>query len=202
MKERRIILASASPRRAELLRAAGFDFEVRVSPAEEPARKPAVVAVEVWPALLAYGKASAVRAAIGKKGAGAVIVGADTIVVGEGGEILNKAADRGHARRMLLGLSGKRHRVITGLCLMGGGAGGRVRVRMTYAEAVCRLKKLTERELEEYLETGLWRGKAGAYGLQDAMKDPFAVLEAGEADTVIGLPVELLKRELASFAKE
>jgi septum formation protein len=73
---------------------------------------------------------------------------------------------------------------------------------MTYAEAVCRLKKLTERELEDYLETGLWRGKAGAYGLQDVRKDPFVVLEAGEADTVIGLPVELLKRELASFAKE
>ncbi|HVS69928.1 MAG TPA: Maf family protein [Phycisphaerae bacterium] len=197
MKERRIILASASPRRAELLRAAGMAFEVRVSPAEEPARKPAVVAVEVWPAVLAYGKAAAVRAALGKRGLGAVIVGADTIVVSEGGEILNKAADRGHARRMLRGLSGKRHRVITGLCLMCG-----ERVRMTYAEAVCRLKKLTERGLEAYLETGLWRGKAGAYGLQDVRKDPFVVLEAGEADTVIGLPVELLKRELASFAKE
>jgi septum formation protein len=195
-----IILASASPRRAELLREAGVKFEVVVSPAEEPERKPGGVPTEIWPMCLAYMKAKAVREHVGgRKGTGSkrkvegrVILAADTIVV-EGERILNKARDRGHARQMLLGLQGKTHRVITGICLMQG-----ERVRLATAEAVCRVKRMSRAWLEEYLDSGLWKGKAGAYGIQDE-GDPFVELVRGEFTAVVGLPMGLVQSELASF---
>jgi septum formation protein len=192
-----IILASASPRRAELLREAGVKFEVVVSPAEEPERKPGGVPTEIWPMCLAYMKAKAVREHLrGRDGKrkldGRVILAADTIVV-EGERILNKACDRGHARQMLRGLQGKTHRVITGICLMKG-----ERVRLATAEAVCRVKRMSGAWLEGYLDSGLWKGKAGAYGIQDE-GDPFVELVRGEFTAVVGLPMGLVQSELASF---
>ena len=192
-----LILASASPRRAELLARAGIPFAVQVSEAREPARKPAAIPTELWPACLAYVKAAAVQRQLERKRSkdvGGIILGADTIVVSPAGAILNKAADRAHARRILAALSGKTHRVITGLCLLRGGT-----FRVASATAVCRMKTLSERELTRYLESGLWRGKAGAYGIQDAVDDPFITLVSGEFSTVVGLPLELLRRELAAF---
>jgi septum formation protein len=210
-----LILASASPRRAELLRKAGVGFEVEVSAAEEPEEKPAGVPVEAWPMVLAFMKATAVRGQIegnakremrnakreggsreGETGKGVVpvILGADTIVV-EGGRILNKARDRGHARRMLKSLIGREHRVITGVALVRG-----ERVRLVSAEAVCRVRRVSEGWLERYLDSGLWKGKAGAYGIQDHA-DPFVELVRGEFETVVGLPVGLVQSELTSFIK-
>ena len=185
-----IVLASASPRRAELLRNAGIEFEVRVSPCKEPQRKPAGIPTELWPMCLAFIKARAVREHCSKT---AVILGADTIVV-EGERILNKARNRAHARQILASLSGKVHRVITGICLMDG-----KRERLACATAKCRLR-LTRRQLEAYLDTNLWKGKAGAYGIQDD-HDPFVTLLEGDITTVIGLPLELVKRELATFER-
>jgi septum formation protein len=190
-RKRRMILASASPRRAELLRAAGFEFEVRVSPVQELSRKPAGIAVELWPMCLAYMKASAV--AERWQSDGAVVLGADTIVVVDG-KLLNKPSGRSHAKRMLQTLSGKVHRVITGICLLAGGE-----KRLASAQATCRIR-FTPGKLEAYLDSGLWKGKAGAYGIQDD-HDPFATLIEGDVTTVIGLPMKLLKRELASFGK-
>ncbi|MCL2647472.1 MAG: Maf family protein [Phycisphaerales bacterium] len=197
-KSEKIILASASPRRAELLRSEGIDFEVRVNPHKEPHRKPAGIPAELWPMCLAFIKAQAVRATCqppALPGGRTVILGADTIVV-EGERILNKARDRSHARQILASLSGKEHRVITGICLMS--ADGK-RERLANATARCRLQ-LTSRQLEAYLDTGLWKGKAGAYGIQDD-HDPFVTLLEGDITTVIGLPLELVKRELAAFRR-
>jgi septum formation protein len=194
VRNRKLILASASPRRAELLREAGGGFEVRVSPVREASRKPAGVAVEVWPACLAYAKAAAVwEGMTARERRGAVVLGADTIVV-VGERILNKAASRGHARRMLESLSGRVHRVITGICLLGDGER-----QLSFAEATCRIH-FTAAKLEAYLDSGLWRGKAGAYGIQDK-HDPFITLLDGDVTTVIGLPMFLVKRELAGFGK-
>ena len=204
MSQMPLILASASPRRAELLREAGIRFEVIVSHAHEPARKPSGIPTPLWPMALAYMKAAAVQAQISQiknqksKIKNPVILAADTIVVAgipPRETILNKAANRAHARRILSLLNHKIHRVITGCCLMQG-----PRVRLFSATATCRLH-LTPHQLHAYLDSNLWRGKAGAYGIQDPVHDPFVELLAGDFATVVGLPLELVQSELASFVK-
>jgi septum formation protein len=193
-----LILASASPRRAELLAAAGIPFTVVVSPAPEPERKPAGIPVDLWPMCLAHMKASAVQGKLKTqhpKSTTALILAADTIVV-DGQRILNKARSRAHARAMLASLRGKTHRVITGVALLCGD-----RVRLTSATALCRVRRVSDAFLARYLDSGLWRGKAGAYGIQDA-HDPFITLLAGDITTVIGLPIPLVRRELASFRED
>ena len=201
-----IVLASASPRRAELLREAGIRFEVVVSPAEEPERKPAGIPVELWPMCLAYMKAMAVKRKLetrnskretrnAKREMKSLILAADTIVV-EGDRILNKAADRAAARRMLWSLRGKRHRVITGIALVRGDA-----VRLASAEAMCKVGRFSRAFLERYLDSGLWKGKAGAYGIQDE-GDPIVTLVTGEFSTVVGLPIPLVQSELSTFGAE
>jgi septum formation protein len=98
---------------------------------------------------------------------------------------------------MLSSLSGKVHQVITGVCLM---SAPEEHVRLASATATCRLH-LTPRQLEAYLDSNLWRGKAGAYGIQDD-HDPFVTLLEGDITTVIGLPVKMVLRELDHFARE
>ena len=194
-----LILASASPRRAELMRDAGIPFEVVVSTQEEPEQKPAEIPLEIWPMCLAFMKATAVQQQVRRrrfKGGKPIILGADTIVV-NGHHILNKARDRAHARRMLKSLQGKTHRVITGIALVQGD-----HVRLSAAEALCRIKRVSDAWLEKHLDSGLWQGKAGAYGIQDTRHDPFIQLVSGSFSTVVGLPIELVQSELASFTKE
>ncbi len=187
-----LVLASGSPRRAQLLRQAGFDFVVRKSPFREGAPRPAVVPIRVWPVCLAFAKAQAVHTAAA---ADAIVIGADTIVVVDG-LILNKAARRAQALRMLQRLSGRRHQVITGLALLTGR-----RCRLASAVSICRMRKLTRPQIEAYLNTGLWKDKAGAYGLQDG-DDPFVELLEGEWSNVVGLPLRVFQRELQLLRAE
>lgn len=192
-----LVLASASPRRAELLRAANISFEVIVSPSEEPQRKPVGIPTELWPTCLAYMKATSVQHEMRRRKLKShpVILAADTIVVLDG-RILNKARDRTHARRMLSSLSGRTHQVVTGICLL-----SETNVRTSRAIATCAFKILSPRQLTAYLDSNLWQGKAGAYGIQDIPAgDPLVTLLSGEITTVIGLPVPLLLRELESFS--
>ena len=151
-----IILASASPRRAELLTKAAIPFKVVVSPAHEPERKPAGIPTDLWPTCLAYMKATAVQNHLPTKQRASLILAADTIVV-DGDRILNKANDRPHARRMLLSLRGKSHRVITGIALLAGD-----RLRLSAATATVKVYRFSDAWLTAYLDSGHWRGKAGA----------------------------------------
>ena len=203
-----LILASASPRRAQLLREANIPYQVLVSRVREPEHKPKGIPIDLWPMGLACRKAASVRRQIEKqKGAKAkiknsVILAADTIVVDDSPpvRILNKASDREHARRMLLSLQNKTHRVITGIALLKG-----ERLRLASATATCRVKKFSKAFLEQYLDSGLWRGKAGAYGIQDphnAAGDPFIELISGEFSTVVGLPMSLVQSELDAISKD
>jgi len=197
-----LILASASPRRAQLLREAGMQFSIIVSPAHEPERKPAAIPTALWPMCLAYLKATAVQRKLETRNLKletTTILAADTIVVAgtpPHERILNKARDRAHARRMLQALQGQTHRVITGICLLQGD-----RIRLASAEAVCRIRKMSRAWLENYLDSGLWQGKAGAYGIQDG-HDPFVQLVRGDFSTVVGLPMPLVQSELASFQRD
>jgi septum formation protein len=99
---------------------------------------------------------------------------------------------------MLSQLSGKRHRVLTGLTLIGNN-----QRRMAVAESVLQMRRLSQSDLDTYLDSQLWRGKAGAYGIQDERSghDPFVRLISGEWSNVVGLPLKLLKSQIASLEK-
>ncbi len=190
--QRHWTLASASPRRAELLRSALDSFDIVVSPKPEPVRKPASVEMEVWPVCLAHYKAKAVSALIHSPHQSPQpwgVIGADTIVE-INGHAINKAHNAAHARRILQSISGKMHRVITGVAIIIND-----RTHLISAIALCRMRRLTPSMLDRYIATGLWRGKAGAYGIQDA-DDPLVEIVSGDTTTVMGLPMPPLLKLL------
>ncbi len=188
MKPVPLILASASPRRRQLLEGAGYAFEVDPSAVAEP--EPARgTPLTLYVADLAWRKAMEVAHRRGK----GLILGADTACA-VGDEILNKPVDRKDAERMIRLQEGRDTYVATGLCLVRADRGawvGAVEV------SVCRFRVLTDGERDGYLDSGRWEGKAGAYGLQD--RDPWITIASGSWSNVVGLPLERLADLLAEF---
>lgn len=187
MATRPLILASSSPRRRELLAAAGVRFEVIASPFEEPRDRPAAVLPREWAESLAYFKARAVAELHPDRW----VLAADTIVVCND-ELLGKPADLADARRMLERQAGRASDVITGVCV------ARIAgdVHRILAAAVTRVwMRDDRREREAYLITAEWAGKAGAYGIQD-VGDRLVERIEGDFDNVVGLPVKLARQML------
>jgi len=184
----KLILASQSPRRRELLEAAGYDFEVRrPSPSAESGLRSGESPAE-FAARLAYQKAADVA---GRIEAGLVLA-CDTVAECDG-RILGKPKDEADARAMLASLSGRRHRVLSGVCLWRVPS-GRPIVRV--AETTLRMDVLSDEQIDRYLAGGGWKGKAGAFGYQDRL-GWVHVLEGSESN-VVGLPMELLAEMLAT----
>jgi len=187
----KLVLASQSPRRRELLTTAGFQFSVRVSAVEE------VRAVgedpEVYARRLAQGKAEAAWQA-GPQSADEVVLGADTIVV-LGDSVLEKPDGPEGARSMLERLSGREHRVITAVCLRH--AGG-----VTVASESTRVKfaALSAEEIAEYVATGEPMDKAGAYAIQ-GRASKFVERIDGCFFNVVGLPLALVYRKLKKIGQ-
>lgn len=171
----RIVLASASPRRRELLEGAGLVFEVRASPAEE--LHDAAIPLSELCERNAELKARAVA------DQGAVVIGADTLVWLDG-EPLGKPADLGEARAMLRRLSGRRHTVCTGVALVHPDGRGE---RFHELTAV-RFKEYGEETIDAYLERAEVLDKAGSYGIQEHGELLVEGIE-GAFDNVMGLPV-------------
>ena len=187
-----IVLASASPRRRELLAEAGYVFVVR--PPQESAecgRREGESPAELV-ARLAWQKAADVA---GRCPAG-LVLGCDTVVECCG-QVLGKPQDRADARRMLELLRGHEHRVYSGLCLWDA-TRGRHRVRVARTELV--MTPISGQQLEAYLDTGDWQGKAGAFGYQDG-HDWLRILDGSESN-VVGLPLELLDEMLQQWERE
>ncbi len=199
----RIILASQSPRRRELLAQIGVPFTVEVSDTDEnvSGMEPAVIVQE-----LARRKALAVAAH--HAGETVYVIGADTIVVYEG-EILGKPKDPADARRMLRELSGNAHQVYTGVCVLEvpgdeGGCcedsdtpqGGRRSIRETaFAERTdVFVAPLSDAEIDAYIATGEPFDKAGSYGIQGIFARHIEKID-GDYTNVVGLPVGRLWRE-------
>ncbi|MFM8495795.1 MAG: Maf family protein [Planctomycetia bacterium] len=189
-----IVLASRSPRRLELARAEGW--LVTVTPpdeaveADQPPRGPGE-SLAAFVQRLAFAKAEAVAAT----GAEGTIVACDTLSE-VAGTVLGKPADATEARRMLQALSGRRHRVLTGVCVWHRPDG---RPRQGVAESLLEMGPLSEDFLAWYLASGLWVGKAGACGFQDE-RLPLALV-AGSPSNVVGLPLELLREMLAGVGE-
>lgn len=195
---RRVFLASASPRRRALAEAEGWDVVV-VPPPERVERdappRAAAEPLEHYVTRLARAKGEAVAAALASTGAAGTVLACDTL--GElDGAPLGKPGDRDDARRMLGLLSGRTHRVLTGVWLaeLVANGGGPVRPREAVDESLLAMDPLDEAFIDWYLESGLWRGKAGACGFQDE-RLPLRLL-AGSGSNVVGLPLELVRRML------
>jgi septum formation protein len=184
----RLVLASASPRRLELLGRLGVAFTVRPSgiPEEHPALAPAAAIAAV-----ALAKARAVARELD---APAVALGADTEVVVDG-RLMGKPRDAADALRILRELRGRTHEVITGLALVAAGAGGREETASVTSRVT--IAACPDRELEAYVATGEPMDKAGAYAVQGAGARLVERVD-GCYTNVVGLPVtttrELLVR--------
>jgi septum formation protein len=192
----RLVLASGSPRRAELARSEGWDFVIVPPPetaeADAAPRGPAEP-LEAFVTRLARVKAEAVIA-LGARGP---VLACDTLSEVEGLP-LGKPTDRDDARRMLRALSGRRHRVVSGVCLWPINAPGQPGEPLTgHAESQLFMPPLDEAFIAGYLDTGLWEGKAGACGFQDGHVP--LELVAGSPSNVVGLPLELVRELLTQF---
>jgi septum formation protein len=187
-----LVLASASPRREELLRAAGYRFSVAPSELPEPEPMHPGETPEAYAVAMAYFKA----ARVSHLHPTATLLGADTICV-VGQKILGKPADRADAGRMIRTMSGTRHRVVTGVALYDPLANRRI---MKHDVTYVRCRRLSDAEIERYLDSGAWEGKAGAYGIQD-FGDQFIDGIEGSFSNVVGLPMELLGRMMAAWCE-
>ncbi|MDF1661786.1 MAG: Maf family protein [Planctomycetota bacterium] len=193
----RLILASSSPRRAELLEKAGLVFEVMKPQATlEDAYSAAWSHLdpEEFSRRLAFLKALGVARALPAQEA--VVLGADTIAEFEG-DILGKPRDRSDAQRMIKRLCNADHDVITGIALIS------LETGLLVTEAVrstVSLGPYNETLVADYVAAGLADGKAGSYGIQDPLIRPLILGVEGPFDNVIGLPVETVKGHLKTWS--
>jgi septum formation protein len=181
--EKMLVLASQSPRRAEILRQAGIPFTVRAASVDEAPR--AGESPVDYVRRLAVLKAQAVPASDAE-----IVLGADTTVV-VGNEMLGKPADAADASRMLALLSGRRHEVITGICLRRGDGDS----FCGHAVTAVWFAALAAREIEDYVASGEPMDKAGAYAIQ-GLASKFIERIEGCYFNVVGLPVALVYAHL------
>lgn len=183
-----LVLASASPRRQELLRNAGIPFTVQPADIDEtplPGELPRDCAER-----LARQKALAIWTTRPHD----IVLGADTIVFVDQ-SILNKPADAEDAARMLHLLSGRTHEVITGVCLAVGAPNESPRVSVASETTLVTMSALAEQDIREYIATGEPMDKAGAYAIQGRASRWIPRIE-GDYTNVVGLPVALAYRML------
>lgn len=189
MKAKKIILASNSPRRRELLAGLDISFEVKVIPGIDESYPEGLPVVEV-PQYISKAKADAYLGMIDKD---TVVITADTIVVLDE-EILGKPVDDDDARRILHKLSGKTHQVITGVCLTS--------LDKQHVFAVTTnvtFKKFTEQEIDYYVSHYHPLDKAGAYGIQEWIGNIGISGISGDFYNVMGLPTRKLYQLLKTF---
>jgi septum formation protein len=180
-----LILASSSPRRAEILRAAGISFEICAARVDETAR-PGESAGEMV-ARLAELKARAVAAQMQCGDEGCIVIGADTAVELDG-EIFGKPRDAAHASKMLAALSGRTHRVLTGIFLVRLPCGA---TRASVESTSVTFAPLGRSEIEEYVASGEPFDKAGGYAIQGRAGRYIPKVE-GCYFNVVGLPLAKL----------
>lgn len=182
------ILASASPRRRELLVKAGYHFVIEPSGVDEEAYPTDNISSEEHCKLLAQAKANDVA----RRFPNQWVLGSDTVVDLDG-EIIGKPDDAAHAEEITRKLFSKPHKVITGIALV-------CRAKqIEVVEAVTTIvypRHLTEKQILEHIAGGLWEGKAGAYGIQET-GDEFVERIEGSFTNVMGLPMERVMELLA-----
>ena len=184
-----IVLASASPRRKQLLAEAGYEFTVVVPDIDESTFFTENISACDYAERLALEKAKSVAAKFPKK----LVVGADTIVDFDG-QIIGKPADATHAEQITRKLFGSPHKVITAVAIVRLSDG----IEMVESDTTdIYPKKLSDEQITNHIESGLWRDKSGAYAIKQC-GDEFVERIEGSLTNVMGLPMELLQHMLKS----
>ena len=184
----RLILASGSPARRELLTRAGMSFEVMPAAIDEPTGE-GFTDPRTYVQTVTWSKA----AAVAPKVASGLVLAADTVGWLDG-KVIGKPADEADARRILLTLSGRAHELWTGVVLWRRPDD----LQIAWQErSIVYFTKLTTEQLDAYLATRQWQGCSGAYAIQEH-DDPFVHLRKGSLSNVIGLPMESLLRVLST----
>jgi septum formation protein len=182
-----LVLASASPRRQELLRSAGIEFEVQ----------PADIAENPLPAESAKNCAERLARekalAVARQRPHDVVLGADTVVVVDG-QLLGKPRDPADAARMLRIISGRKHQVITGVCLVVSG-----KPSVASETTLVTVSEIPDKDIADYVSSGEPMDKAGAYAIQGIASRWIPRIE-GDYSNVVGLPVALVFRMLREHA--
>lgn len=191
MATRRLVLASSSPRRRTLMTQAGYEFDVVEPPIDEPVQSVRQLTPVQQAEALAYFKARAVSEVCPSR----LVLGADTVVA-TGAGVLGKPEDADEAREMLQGVSGTRHAVITGVALLASDAQRLIASDVTYVT----MRKMTDREIGDYIASGEWIGKAGAYAIQETAERFVDSIE-GSFTNIVGLPMELVGRMISQLGR-
>lgn len=181
-----LVLASASPRRREILHQAGYEFDVHPADIDEDDHP-----LNLLPGDLAEWLAGEKARAIAPHFPASVVLAADTVVA-FGDLILGKPDDPDHARQMLSLLSGSTHMVVTGVAALRAPSF----FRSTRVISAVRMRQLTDGEIDQYVASNEWKGKAGGYGIQD--DDPFVTRISGSFTNIVGLPLEETQELLAA----
>ena len=185
-----IWLASSSPRRRQLLAEAGWRATVCTPHVDDGLLRPGAVSPAVWVTALAYLKG---RDVISRQGAqlaesGGTVLSADTVCVHQG-DILGQPRDEAHARAMITRLTNELHHTLTGLSLIDARTGE----RLLFADATTvRVGELSGDQIDAYVESGEWRGKAGGYNLAERLEAGWPITCEGDPTTVMGLPMRRL----------
>lgn len=195
-----LILASASPRRRDILTRLGLRFEVKPSDVEEPDLAPpdsddfTAAGAGLSPADLAENLAALKARRVAEQCDGGTVIGSDTVVA-VGSAVLGKPGSQEDARRILSFLSGKTQEVISGLCIIHRPSG----IELS-GHDVTRIwtRHMTAGDIEEYIATGECFGKAGAYAIQET-GDRFVERIEGSFDNVVGFPTELFETMMAEM---
>ena len=188
-----IILASASARRKDLMTKAGYDFEVVVSDVDESSFSQEGLSADEYAKALALAKAKDVA----KKYPEALVIGADTVADFDG-EIIGKPKDEADAEAITKKLFNRPHKVITGIVIVRLSDGVEIVESDT---TVVYPKKLSDEQIAEHIEGGSWKGKAGAYAIQET-GDEFVEKIEGSITNVMGLPMEFLEKLLNKISAE
>jgi septum formation protein len=189
----RLILASASPRRRELLERLGLPFEVRPSSIEEPLA--AGVPASTLATTLARAKAADIADRLWAAGEAALVLGADTLVVLDG-QPLGKPTSRGDARAMLRALRGRSHEVVTAVVVRDADPAGRELTEAVVSQVL--MRDYTDDEIAAYVATGEPDDKAGAYAVQGRGRRLVSRVD-GCYTNVVGLPLRTTARLLRAF---
>ncbi len=195
--ELKLILASQSPRRRQLLEAAGFEFEVK--PADDSVERVVTergLCSNCSPEELVLESAFVKARAVAAEYRAGLVLGADTVAHCKS-EILGKPVDRDHAERMLRLMSGTSHQVLTGVCLWHRPSN----IYTSHLERTSlRMDELSEEQLDKILDSDAWIGKAGAFGYQDGLD--WLHIEKGLESNVVGLPVERLELWISELVQK
>ncbi|MDR1485670.1 MAG: Maf family protein [Planctomycetaceae bacterium] len=185
----RFYLASQSPRRFELLTAAGFSFEVLPPDDGVEDERLANETPRQYVCRQAIQKARNVA----KKIESGCVIACDTVAFC-GNELLGKPADKNDARRMLKYLRGKKHYVISGLCVLTKKDNEPEKLKVIAEQTELVMQEINDQQIESYLDSGEWKGKAGAFGYQD--NNSWIKIINGNESNVVGLPIEQLRKLL------